>query len=390
MKKVLLTLALFFSAIALNAQYETVVYDAANNNFDNGQPLPAETNFAITGGILDNVDLVDVEIYRNNKFNRPVFTTNWKRNEGSKVGAFQIPINYKLRRNSDYSFIIKQYSSANDEEKLKMKQSVFASLDSYIDGVMSAKSNKIKVEKKTNEIVSDLNSIMEEATRYYISKADYDFNGFSSVIDGKVDQIRDAKLGNALSNIENDGISTRQEAKQIYGEQLIDELKMAVKNEAEQVIDADSYVLSSVTTLEDYPVEKAKSIIGVQIGYGGVFLDGQWKDFEYARSPYIGASFPLANLNLGPKFFRNANLSAGIFLKQFKDEDGVKQSGPIVKRPLYAALGYKVFKFVRFNAGAVMVGTSDIDGGRVSFGDVSFKPFVGLSAEIKLWAKLAD
>lgn len=390
MKKVLLTLVLALTTIVLNAQYETVVFDATNNNFDNGQPLPAETNFAITGGTLIDVDLVEVEIYKNSKFSKPVFSTDWKRNEGSQVGAYQIPVNFKLRRNSDYSFILREYSSATDAEKLKMKQSVFASLDSYVDGVMSASRSKIKVEKKTAQIVSDLNDIMEEATRYYIAKADYDFQGFSSVIDGKVEQIRDGKLKNGLFNIDNDEITSKQDAKQQYGESLIDELKMAIKNEAQQVIDADSYVLSNVVTIEDYPVEKTKSVVGVQFGYGGVFLDGTAKDFQYARSTYVGFAFPLANLNIGPKFFRNATLGAGIFLKEFEDENGIEQTGPIVKRPIYASLGYKLFKFVRINGGLVMVGSSNIDGNNVSFGDVSFKPFVGLSAEIRLWAKLAD
>ncbi len=390
MKKVLLTLVLTFATLILNAQYESVVYDATNNNFDNGQPLPAEQNFAITGGISADVDLVEVEIYKNDKFNSPVYKASWQRAASGGAGTFQIPVNHRLRRNSDYSFIFREFATASDEEKLKMKQSVFASLDAYVDGVMSAGKKSIKVEKKTNQIVADLNAIMDEATKYYVSKGEFNFDGFSSVIDGKIEQIKGGKLRQGVFNIANDDFKSKRDAKQQYGEQLIDELKMAIKNEAEQVIDADSYIAGTVNRVVDYPVEKAKAIVGLQLGYGGVFLDGELKDFEYARSPYLGVSFPLANLNLGPKFFRNANLSVGMFLKNFKDENGVKQTGPIIKKPVYAALGYKVFKFVRLNGGVVMVGESNIDGSNVSFGDVNFKPFVGLSAEFRIWAKLAQ
>jgi len=373
-----------------HAQYETVYYDIENSNFDNGQALPAETFFNINSTIPASVDLVEIEIYRTSKFKKPAFVTSWKRSEGNTATNYQIPLNYKLRRNGDYSFVFRYYSSANDGERAKMKQSVFASLDAYIDGVMTVEKSRIGVSKSSAVIVSDLDAIMDGATRFYLPKADYTFDGFSSVVESKIDQIRNANLKDGLYALNEEEYDNKKEARQEYADQLIDNLKMAIKGEAEQIIDADSYTLDQVIAIEDYPVQKTQSVIGVNIGYGGIFLDGRFKDFTYARGAYAGLSFPLGNINVGPKFFSNASVNVGVFLKNFEDEQGNTQTGPIVNRPIYAGLGYKIWKFIRINGGVVMVGESEIDGGRVKLGDVGFKPYVGLSLEFKLWAKLAD
>jgi len=68
-------------------------------------------------------------------------------------------------------------------------------------------------------------------------------------------------------------------------------------------------------------------------------------------------------------------------LTNLRDENDVEISGPLIGRPIYAGLGYTVFRVLRFNAGAVLTSTELIDQSE----KVSFYPFVGFSLEFNLW-----
>jgi hypothetical protein len=72
-----------------------------------------------------------------------------------------------------------------------------------------------------------------------------------------------------------------------------------------------------------------------------------------------------------------------VFLdKSFTDQNGQSYTGPIFQYPIYAALGYRAFRFLRINAGATALENS-------SDNSIGFYPFVGVSAELNLSLSLA-
>ena len=80
------------------------------------------------------------------------------------------------------------------------------------------------------------------------------------------------------------------------------------------------------------------------------------------------------------------SVSTGIFLTDVKDQNDRKYTGAYISKPIYLGLGYKVFDFVRINAGAVMLdkdNNPNNTGLRTS--DVRIQPFVGISADFSLW-----
>ena len=89
-------------------------------------------------------------------------------------------------------------------------------------------------------------------------------------------------------------------------------------------------------------------------------------------------------------------MNVGVFINNFKDDSGVELTGPIFKRPYYVGLGYKVFRFVRVNAGATFledISTAGVNGINDLTGledRVVIRPMIGISAEIKLWTSLAE
>jgi len=67
---------------------------------------------------------------------------------------------------------------------------------------------------------------------------------------------------------------------------------------------------------------------------------------------------------------------------EIEDEQGNMYTGPIFKVPVYAALGYRAFQFMRINVGATVLED-------VSQSSVKVYPFVGISAELNLSLRLA-
>ena len=79
----------------------------------------------------------------------------------------------------------------------------------------------------------------------------------------------------------------------------------------------------------------------------------------------------------------------GVFVLNFKDKDDVAIKGPIIQRPFYVAFGYKFFRFLRFNAGAVVLEKESVDDQFVNTDKIFIRPFVGLSLELNFWADFA-
>ncbi|MBP9178834.1 MAG: hypothetical protein KBF67_15190, partial [Flavobacteriales bacterium] len=63
MRKSLLLLATLATAFALRAQYAMVVYEPERNFLNEGQPLPAETRWMLTGPISDRMHIAEVRVY---------------------------------------------------------------------------------------------------------------------------------------------------------------------------------------------------------------------------------------------------------------------------------------------------------------------------------------
>lgn len=142
--------------------------------------------------------------------------------------------------------------------------------------------------------------------------------------------------------------------------------------------------------VDDQETEKRRGAFSINAGYGGVYLGGDLDDFSYGNAPYLGLSFPMANSTLAPKFLRNSSLTIGAFLQDFEDGDGNKVTGFVVGRPIYLGLDYKLFEFIRFNAGATFLEKEKIAGPDDPdlISSLLVRPFIGLSAKVDLSVSL--
>lgn len=388
MKKLLfLPLLILGVNVCVLAQYKTVIFDYEKNYFNQGQSLPAENYFMVTGQSPQNVELVQVEVFRPRRVHKtPLYVGTWKRSFSNVSQTYEVPMNYKLRGNDEYDVTINTYRRASGVEKENLRQILNASLDAYIDGVISVERRRLSLEKPAGIMVKDLNDIVDRGTVLYTNKISFEFPGFSDIVKNKIKQLQNAKLRKGIFNFSKEEYGKRRDARRMYSEKLIGELKAAIHTELEQNLNAELLVLSDTKEIRDYATEKTMHTLAINAGYGGVYFAGGLNDLSYDHAPYVGLSFPLGRSAFSP-FWSNTSLSVGAFLNNMKDQDDNEVTGPIFGRPYYIGLGYKAFQFIRINAGATFLETKQSDF-NIDLNRVRVKPFIGISGEINLWMGL--
>jgi hypothetical protein len=385
-KNLLFTVLVILTMGNLPASAQTVkqvFIDNSKGMVNQGAPLPAGSLFYLTGGINEDVTLVKAELFRNEKASSLVFSNQWKRHYSDEGQAFYIPVDYKLQPNSKYNVHLTYFKTIRGEELESFRRKIHTNLQAYVDAVTAATEKKVQLNGSVNENMSRLNSIMENAFTYYSSHREQKFGGFSDIVRLKLEQIKDAGLNNAKYNVQQDTTLTQDGQKQQYASQLKTELTNVLKAEADEYIAAGVRIKYDEITLKSYPTERTKSYLPVNVGYGAVYLGGDVDDLEYSARPYVGISIPFGNPKIN-RYVGNASFSLGVFLSDFKNKQGEKITGPIISRPFYAGLGYRIFDFLKLNAGVVATSMERVDLNNFKTEKVTLRPFVGVSAEFNV------
>lgn len=386
MKNILLISFLIINSI-LFAQPANVLFDYETNSFNQNQPLPAEQFLVFYGEVSPQIQKVEVVVYRNLNKNAVEYKAHWNRSFGNNKTTFNVPFNYKLRGGSQYDIAIKQYRFATDFEKENLKNDLLDLLKAHINQSFTRQKRGFSVKKKSNEILNELNSIVTAGLENYENKENVNFNGFSDILFTKLKQLDDAKLKNAKFYYPNEN---KEDAKSNYQRDLVNELNQIMEKELQQIFNTNLLVVADVIFVYDYPTQKTKNILSFHVGYGGVFLGKPENDFEYGTSPFIGLSVPFGNKQISNKFWTNLSADFGVMLLNMEAGNGETVSGPIVKRPIYAGLGYKFLKFFKIQAGYSLIEYQD--GGNNQFFNASkigARPYVGVGAQFNFWMDFA-
>ncbi len=385
MKKIIAFSTLMLLSTVIFAQNKTVTFDYANNNFNDNRPLPAGENFTINGNINEHIEVVSLAIFKSHRRTDTLYSTKWRRPVGSQTGRFSIPVDFKLHGNKQYDIVLHFYRKVEDSGRLALLSAIRGNLNSYLQSVMEVNSRKVSIQSSVNTVIKDMNQIVYSGLSYYESYLPGAFPGFSDIVKSKVQQLKNQKITHARYNVKHDSAVETSQIRQKYSEKLQKQLLEAAVNEVAPFINDHLAVLEDKRERDNYPTEEINRTLSLNAGYGGVYLSGKWDDMDYDSGPYVGLSFPLGNESISP-FWGRTSISLGVFLKNFKDKDGNKITGPVVGLPYFVGLGYKFLHVVRLQAGVVATSTEEIDNiSNITTKNVQLKPFVGLSAEINLW-----
>ena len=358
-------------------QKQTITFDYERSSFNMDQPLPSEEHFFISGEISEAVSMVEVIIKpgkRNKNF--VLYQNRWKRSYNDTRQQFLLPVNYNLRGGTEYDLLINYYRWVIPEELENLKAGLNSELEAYIDQSLILSKKRIRLVKSVPAMVSDMNALVNSALSYYRSNNNVSFEGFSSIVQDKLKIVTRNPL---RKDQHNEAERSRQ----------AEELKSMVKAEVANLLNTGFSVLADSRRVDNYPTQRAKNTLTVHVGYGGVFLNNKVAELNTGSSGMAGLTLPLGKRAFAPRLMSNSAVILGFYFQDFDNDQGVKATGPIFGKPVYAGFGYKVYEFIRISGGVAFLeneadnnstGVVDIDNG------LYLRPFLGITADINFWA----
>jgi len=365
------TLVFFFliMSAAGMAQRSTVFYDFAKNTFGEFEDLPSEENLLITGALPPGTELVEIAVYDEEpKAGDDLYTGFWTANGTVGNRDFQVPINYRLSPGNDYTFRILFFQPVTGEARRELYEQVRSNIEAYLNLNYSVDDEgKLKLAESPRKLRRELDQIVTQSIRQYRITSPGAFEGFSDIVIAQ------------LKALDGQPVQTSSE------ESGLKSLMRLMDGELRSMLNQDIVVLRNERVVADVAAEDKPGYFSIVGGYGAVYIDGDFDNLDYGDGAFVGLGFPFAATKVAPKFLRNASLSVGVFVNDFEVE-GIDYTGPIVDRPIFLGLDYKLFSFVRFNAGATFL--EEDNGNEMELegldNRVLVRPFVGLSAKVNL------
>lgn len=376
---VLTILGVFLSTLSLLGQVTTVDLDLLQNKINGGKPLPAEQAFYIRGAIPEKIEMVTLKIYPPKKTEKAGYSYFWKSPFGYKDISYQVLVSNPLRSNEDYYLEIGFYQRAGSEQIEEVRALISQNIKTYLSTITSIKKGGIHFSESDIVILNNMKKIVEQGAYYFELPNGEQFPGFSDITQSKLEQREKLKMGKAKYNAT--GVGENDNARAVYAAQYLEELNAIISSEISQYLSPNMLVRVDEKIFDNYPTEKTSNALPINIGYGGISLSEGLPNQEFVHGPYVGVSFPLGNRTFA-RFMNNMSISAGAFISG-KMENSLNEriSGPVIERPVYVGLGYNFFRVIRLNAGGTFITTEKLSGNNVN----SFQPFIGVSAEFKLW-----
>jgi hypothetical protein len=374
--------ALIFCAYSTFAQHKVISYNVVTQQINEGLPIPSEEPFFVAGDLPKDIKMVKLALYRDRKRKNPTQEATWKKPFDFPVTKYELQITDPLRNGERYLFEFHFYKSASPAQLKMLQQAIHNNLSAYIDANYEIQRNGLVSMASRNVVRNNLNAIVREGTQKFEHYVQADFNGFSDIVGLKIEQVQNARLKNARFNVFTSR-KNRDSSRVAYANNLKNELKELVKAEVDQYLSDNMLVLADIREISA-ETEKTSSSLPINLGYGGVYFGGSTRNIDIGNAPYVGLSIPLGNKTFA-KFLGDASISAGVMLTNMENGMGETVSGPIIDRPMYLALGYKLFKVFRFNAGATLSSIESINGNGGSSENLKIFPFVGLSVELNVW-----
>ncbi|QNF32040.1 hypothetical protein HUW51_04595 [Adhaeribacter swui] len=389
--KFYLLLLLFVGSSSAFAQYKTVLFNYERAYFDDGQPLPAETKFIITGEASATSDIIEVKIYHSSNTDKvPFYQNTWERKPMNPTATFALPVNQPLRGNEEYTFLINYYAQISAEQQQQVVNQINAALSAYIDQSYQVERSGIVILQHPKTMRSDLNAIVNQGLSLHRNLINYTFPGFSDLVFFKLKQLSELNLQKARFNVFSKEDDNAKSMKLRYAQEQIAALKTLINQEVAQYGGVQLYALMDSKKVTDYSTEKTKNALALNVGYGGVYYSGSFDDLAYDAAPYAGISIPFGKEPFASPFMARTSISTGVFLKNLDFGPNNEATGPIVRRPVYLALGYRILPFIRLNAGATVLQKklNSSTNNDLNLDKVYIRPFVGLSMEVNLWLNL--
>lgn len=356
-----------------NPEYQAVILNYDKSCFGNNQALPVGKYFVINGAVRSDISYVEALLYSAGRAEKgyPLFQGSWRRNvDGPRAALFNIPMNHQLIGNAEYDVVIQYFRETTPQERSAVKADMIRLMDSYVDQSLEAIFARSTPDDRTNQMVGDMNNIARKGLAFYRNRQGIVFKAFSELAKGKLRQLMAAHPAGSTKNGVDNATSAKRRAL------LTTEFKTLIHGELEAYLNVDLFALADRLPIRNYPTERLKNPIGLNIGLAAALIDMNATPANYGFAPYVGISYPIA-ANSKSSILRTATLGGGLFMTGVRDANGDTYTGPLLRAPAYLAVGIKPFPYIRLQAGTAFLNYTYADGRTVT----AVRPMIGLALE---------
>lgn len=372
---------LSFLSFQATAQMPTVSYDYELNRLRGNEPLPSETEFMVMGATPPNVNFVEISLFSGSgrEDREPITVGDWKMPFDSSSEEFQVPITHPLPPGKKYDLQVDYYAPVDSADLQAIYQTLVTYIRSYLFQSFEINKNKIKLRNSSKQTYRELNTLVTDGLRRYRSTTEPLFEGFSEIVKLKLEDADGAETTYRYAQVVADSVEANVAIRRELPDALND-LSLFILSELQFALSKDLSERIDHRYVDNVGTDKSSGYFGIDVGYGGAFFGNEISNYD--SDFYLGLDYPLATSATAPRFFRNASLGFGVFLNNFEDKDERTITGPVIKRPFYVALQYKLIYFIRLNLGASVLEREAVESDRDNA--VLVRPFVGLSARVNV------
>ncbi len=379
MKRIVFLLILPWLTITSLAQQQTFVYlDYAENSLNGGQALPAYQNILLIGATNQQTNMVEVQVLpKGEPYADPLYRTRWKNPPDTDPEMFRIVLDYQLRPGKTYDFKFQYYKILSDRERADLIRLILNRLSEVIYDATEAQ--KLGLGQKPTALIPRLNATVLNEFKRYRPQTEIPWEGFSDLVVQKLNDLEALQSLDSLQNIQQEIYDKRRS-------ELLRSLDDVVRREALQYIDQPMALLVDARYVSGVRVQRSNATFGLSTGYVWVYLEGQLDNkLRVDAAPYIGVSFSPGNPEAAP-FLQRSSVHAGFFLTRLERHPTRDFTGPVFDRPIYLGLDYKIYRWLRFSAGGVLLQEDNVSGQR----PISIQPFAGLGIRLHVGASIED
>ncbi len=370
--------ALVLVNVPLRAQERVVKVDFETNSFVNNPSVPTDRPFTVRGEMGKGVQYVDVTIrHAGSKWD--LHRYSWNRVPTNKSKTFNVVVPPVLETNSKYDFQVITYVRLSFNQKRKLVENLRSLIAFYLNGNFDYNGINVSI-RKPKKVYQGLQNLLQEALRFHRSK-----NGVKSVAPSPLvlAELENQKLSlKGSRNIERDDVANELIA------QKVNRITDMIIGEVMPFINSDLVQRYREANITSVPTDRQGFTLPVNFGVyawnQSVRINNETKFNNIDFSLGAGFTIPFmskSKYSQKSKFLDSFGLSMGVLFSPLKDIEGLEYVTPGINIPVYTALGFRLFKVVRFNAGVLIVGEK----GTNKFNGLTVTPTVGLALELDLW-----
>lgn len=383
MKRIFLTAIIsLIVTISSTAQERVVKIDFQSGSFVNNPKIPFDEPFLIQGELGEDIEFVKVNIYYSDK-NNALHTFTWNRIATNQSQTFNIVVPAILRSNTKYDFEIITYKLITTSQKEELLKSVedrvrFLLMNNiYFDG-------KNIIVNKPKDVFSKIDNLIKESLIHFESKNLLPIQAPSSLVLEelkKQSKFKFSRFFKRKDRIETDSIAN----KLVFSK--INHLVSLISSEVAPFINSQLVQHYRIVKVKSVETDREPFTLPINVGmyaWDKTISTNNTSTHNINFTPGVGLTIPFANkskFTSQKRLFDSFGWSAGVLLQPVTDANGVKFVTPGVNLPVYAGLGFRLFKVVRFNAGVLVLGEKGVSG----FNNLSVIPTTGLALELNFW-----